>query len=71
MSNDEENLILADRGARLFDRRMMVPGRDTFTLIVPDTLCFEATETGRTIRLDFRRKTLRERAAMWWRRFRL
>jgi hypothetical protein len=32
-------------------------------------MCFEVTESGRTLRLDFRPKTLRERAAMWRRRY--
>jgi hypothetical protein len=34
-----------------------------------DTMCFEVTESGRTLRLEFRPKTLRERAAMWRRRY--
>ena len=42
-----------------------MPKSGTFTLIMSDTMCFEVTESGRTLRLDFRPKTLRERAAMW------
>ena len=38
-------------------------------LVIPDTVCFEVTEVGRTIRLDFRRRTLKERVAMWRRRY--
>jgi hypothetical protein len=47
-----------DRGGLVIDR-LMVPRRGTFTLIVPDSICFEVTESGRTIRLDFRPRTLR------------
>jgi hypothetical protein len=43
--------------------------RSGFTLIMPDSMHFEVTEAGRTLRLDFRPKTLRERAAMWRRRY--
>ena len=68
MSKNEESLIPADRGVFIVERTA-VPKRGTFTLIVPDTLCYEVTESGRTIQLDFRPKTLRERAAMWRRRF--
>ncbi|WP_434424128.1 hypothetical protein [Nannocystis pusilla] len=68
MSTDDENLGVADRGALVIDR-MMSPRRGTFTLIVPDSICFEVTESGQTIRLDFRPKTLRERMAMWRRRY--
>jgi len=32
-------------------------------------MCYEVTESGRTLRLDFRPKTLRERALMWRRRY--
>jgi hypothetical protein len=67
MSKDDENLSLVDRGALVIDR--MVPKRGAFTLVIPDTVCFEVTEAGRTVRLDFRRMTLRERVAMWRRRY--
>jgi hypothetical protein len=65
---DEESPSVVDRGALVIDR-LMVPRRGSFTLIVPDSICFEVTESGRAIRLDFRPKTLRERAAMWRRRY--
>lgn len=67
MSKNEEGLSLIEGGALLVER--VVPKRGTFTLIVPDTMCFEVSESGRTLRLDFRPKTLRERAAMWRRRY--
>lgn len=67
MSKNEEGLSLVEGGALLVER--VVPKRGTFTLIVPDTMCFEVSESGRTLRLDFRPKTLRERAAMWRRRY--
>lgn len=52
MSKDDESLSIVDRGALVIDRG--VPKRGTFTLVIPDTVCFEVTEIGRTIRLDFR-----------------
>ena len=67
MSNNEEDLSLVEGGALIVDRVVPKPG--TFTLIMSDTMCFEVTESGRTLRLDFRPKTLRERAAMWRRRY--
>jgi hypothetical protein len=67
MSKDDENLSLIEGGALVIDR--VVPKRDTFTLVIPDTVCFEVTEVGRTVRLDFRRRTLKERVAMWRRRY--
>ena len=67
MSKTEEGLSLIEGGALLVDH--VVPKRGTFTLIMSDAMCFEVTESGRTLRLDFRPKTLRERAAMWRRRY--
>jgi hypothetical protein len=67
MSNNDESFSLVDRGALVIGRE--VPKRDTFTLVIPDTVCFEVTEVGRTVRLDFRRRTLKERVAMWRRRY--
>ena len=67
MSKNEEGLSLVEGGALIVERVVPKPG--TFTLIRSDTMCFEVTESGRTLRLDFRPKTLRERAAMWRRRY--
>ena len=67
MSKNDEGLSVVDGGALLVERP--VPRRGTFSLEMPDSMCFEVTESGRTLRLDFRPKTLRERAAMWRRRF--
>ena len=67
MSKNEEGLSLIEGGALLVEH--VVPKRGTFTLIMSDTMCFEVTESGRTLRLDFRPKTLRERALMWRRRY--
>ena len=67
MSKNEVDLSVVDGGALLVEH--VVPKRGTFTLIMSDTMCFEVTESGRTLRLAFRPKTLRERAAMWRRRY--
>ena len=67
MSKNEEGMSLLEGGALLVEH--VVPKRGTFTLMMPDTMCFEVTESGRTLRLDFWPKTLRERAAMWRRRY--
>lgn len=67
MSNNDEDLSLIEGGAQLVER--VVPKRGTFTLTMSDTMCFEVSESGRTLRLEFRPKTLRERAAMWRRRY--
>jgi hypothetical protein len=70
MSKNEEGLSLVEGGALIVERvERAAPKRGTFTLIVSDTMCFEVTESGRTLRLDFRPKTLRERAQMWRRRY--
>ncbi len=67
MSKSEEGLSLSEGGALVVEQ--VVPKRGTFTLIVPDTMWWEVTESGRRLRLDFRPKTLRERAMMWRRRY--
>ncbi len=67
MSKNKESLSLLDGGALIVEQ--VVPKRGTFTLMMPDTMCFEVTESGRTLRVDFRPKTLLERAAMWRRRY--
>ncbi len=67
MSKNEEGLSVIDGGALLVGRVVPKPG--TFTLVMSDSMCFEAIESGRTLRLEFRPKTLRERAAMWRRRY--
>ena len=67
MSKNEEGLSLIEGGALLVEH--VVPKRGTFTLIMSDTMCYQITESGRTLRLDFRPKTLRERALMWRRRY--
>lgn len=67
MSKNEESLSVVEGGALIVGHVVPKPG--TFTLIMSDTMCFEVTESGRTLRLDVRPKTLRERAAMWRRRY--
>ena len=67
MSKNEESLSVVEGGALIVAHVVPKPG--TFTLIMSDTMCYEVTESGRTLRLDFRPKTLRERAAMWRRRY--
>ena len=67
MSKNEEGLSVVDGGALLVERVVPKPG--TFTLVMSDSMCFEAIESGRTLRLEFRPKTLRERVAMWRRRY--
>lgn len=67
MSKTEEGLSVVDGGALLVERVVPKPG--TFTLVMSDGMCFEVIESGRTLRLEFRPKTLRERVAMWRRRY--
>ena len=64
MSENDEGLNVYEGAALVVER--LVPQRGTFTLIMPDSMCFEVTEVGKTLRLP---KTLRERAAMWRRRY--
>ena len=54
MSKNEEGLSLIEGGALLVEH--VVPKRGTFTLIMSDTMCYQITESGRTLRLDFRRR---------------
>ena len=49
--------------------RPEMPLRGRFTLLISDSFCFEVTESGNTIRLDFRRRTLQERALLWKRKW--
>ena len=67
MSKNEEGLSVVEGGALIVEHVVPKPG--TFTLIMSDTMCYQVTESGRTLRLDFRPKTLRERALMWRRRY--
>jgi hypothetical protein len=67
MSKNEEGLSVVEGGALIVEHVVPKPG--TFTLIMSDTMCYEVTELGRALRLDFRPKTLRERALMWRRRY--
>ena len=50
MSKNKESLSLLDGGALIVEQ--VVPRRGTFTLMMPDTMCFEVTESGRTLRVD-------------------
>lgn len=69
MSNNDESPSLVDHDKLVIDRVVPKPG--TFTLVIPDAMCFEVTETGRMVRLDFRPMTLKERITMWRRRYSL
>lgn len=62
MKSDEDE----ERGALVLRPEMPLYGR--FTLLISDAFCFETTEVGRMLRLDFRRRTLRERAEVWRRK---
>ena len=61
MFNDDEDVD--ERGALVL--RPESPRRGRFALLFSDAFCFEVTESGDTVRLEFRRRTLRERAALW------
>lgn len=65
MSNDEE--YADERGALVL--RPDAPRRGRFTLLLSDSFCFEVSESGDTVRLDFRPRTLRERVALWRRKW--
>ena len=45
------------------------PLRGRFTVWISDSFCFEATESGNAIRLDFRPRTLQERVLLWKRKW--
>lgn len=62
MNSDESE----ERDALVLRPEMTVYGR--FTLLISDAYVFETTEVGRVLRLDFRRRTLRERAELWRRK---
>lgn len=55
------------RGALVLMPRMPLRGR--FALLVSDSFCFEVSEQGNAIRLDFRPRTLQERVALWKRKW--
>ena len=61
--NDENG----ERGALVLRQDAPLYGR--FTLLVSDAFTFEVTETKRGLRLDFRRRTLRERVEVWRRKW--
>ena len=64
MSMSDEN---DERGALVL--REQVPLYGHFTLLVSDAFTFEVTESKAGIRLDFRRRTLRERVEVWRRKW--
>lgn len=64
MKSDEE---VDERGALVVEPAP--PRRGRFSLLLPDTVCFEVKELGNMTRLDFRPRTLRERAELWRRRW--
>ncbi len=61
--NDEND----ERGALVL--RQAAPMYGQFTLQVSDAFTFEITETKQGMRLDFRRRTLRERVEVWRRKW--
>jgi hypothetical protein len=63
--DDDENL--EERGALLVGPEM--PRRGRFTLLVSDSFLVEVTESGDTVRLDFRPRTIRERVELWRRKW--
>jgi len=61
--NDEND----ERGALVL--RTDAPLYGQFTLLVSDAFTFEVTETRQGMRLEFRRRTLRERVEVWRRKW--
>jgi hypothetical protein len=61
--NDEND----ERGALVLSPAEPLHGH--FTLQVSDAFKFEVTETTHGVRLDFRRRTLRERVEVWRRKW--
>lgn len=61
---DDEN---DERGALVV--KQTVPLYGQFTLLVSDAFTFVVTETQQGMRLDFRRRTLRERVEVWRRKW--
>lgn len=62
MNSDESD----ERSALVLRPETPVYGR--FTLLLSDAYVVETTEVGRTLRLDFRRRTLHERLEVWRRK---
>ena len=58
MMNDDE---MGGAGAVVLQPE--VPKRGTFALLIPADVCWETTVNGGTVRLDFRPRTLAEKAA--------
>lgn len=56
-----------ERGALVL--RHGVPLYGHFTLLISDSFTFDVTESKLGIRLDFRRRTLRERVEVWRRKW--
>lgn len=61
--DDESN----ERGVLVVRQKAPLYGH--FTLQVSDAFTFEVTETKQGLRLDFRRRTLRERVEVWRRKW--
>ena len=55
-----------ERGALVLVPDVPLSGR--FTMLRPVSFCFEVTETRGGVRFGFRRRTLRERVALWRRK---
>lgn len=58
--NDERGVLVVRQKAPLYGQ---------FTLLISDTFTFAVTETRQGVRLDFRRRTLRERVEVWRRKW--
>jgi hypothetical protein len=56
-----------ERGALVLKQDAPLYGR--MTLLVSDAFTFDVTETQQGLRLDFRRRTLRERLEVWRRKW--
>lgn len=57
----------SDGGALVLMPGMPLRGR--FSLLISDSFCFEVSEQGTVIRLDFRPRTLKERVELWKRKW--
>ena len=64
MPMDEDN---GERGALVL--KQVEPRYGQFTLQVSDAFTFDVTETKQGVRLEFRRRTLRERVEVWRRKW--
>ena len=60
--NDERSALMVKQNVPLYGQ---------FTLLVSDAFTFTVTETRQGMRLDFRRRTLRERVEVWRRKWNL